>query len=330
MPKVLVSSRSFAQIVSIGEEILREAGFEVCLIGPEERPLDEMKMKAIVAREDPEAIVSGTEPLTAHVFSAAKELRIVIKHGVGVDNIDLSAATASGVVVANAPGTNTESVADWVIGTMLVLLRGFCAANRSIREGRWERSRFLGHDLGAKTVGVIGTGRIGIAVVKRLRPFEPKVLAYDVVENPDLTAMGAVRYTTLEELLEESDLVSLHVPLTEETRNMIGAAELARMKRSAYLINGARAGLVDEAALYEALQARHLAGAALDMLATKPPQASLLAGLDNVFVTPHIAAVTTEAMERMDRMCAETIVDAFKGKQLQNVLNPVVFELDND
>jgi len=253
---------------------------------------------------------------------------MVMKHGVGIDNIDLDAATSLGIVVANAPGTNTEAVADWVIATMLSLLRGVCAASNSTREGEWER--FVGHELGAMTVGVIGTGRIGVEVIKRLRGFGAEVLSYDVVQHPELVSEYGVCYVSLEELLQQSDIVTLHVPLIEQTKGMIGARELSCMKDSAYLINAARGELVDEDALHKSLKARRIAGVALDVYATEPPQASPLIKLDKVLATPHIAAYTYEAMELMDRMCAKTIVDVFKGKQLQNILNPAVFESDQN
>ncbi len=322
MPKALVSSRSFAQIASIGEEILTKAGFEVCRIGPEERPLDAAKMEAIVTRENPDVIISGAEPATSVVLAASKTLRMVMKHGVGVDNIDLAAATSLGIVVANAPGTNTEAVADWVIGAMLSLLRGICEASNSTRAGKCER--FVGRELGAMTVGVIGTGRIGVEVIKRVRGFGAEVLAYDLVPNDELKSRYGVRYVSLDELLGTSDLVTLHVPLMEQTRTMIGATELSRMQETAYLINAARGELADEEALYEHLKAGRIAGAALDVYSTEPPLASPLIKLGNVLATPHIAAYTYEAMECMDRMCAETITATFQGKRPPNLLNPAV------
>jgi len=322
MPKALVSSRSFANIVSVGEEMLTAAGFEVRRIGPEERPLDAANMEAIVTRENPDVIISGAEPVTSGVLAASKTLRMVMKHGVGVDNIDLDAATSLGIAVANAPGTNTEAVADWVIGAMLSLLRGICAASNSTRAGKWER--FVGRELGAMTAGVIGTGRIGAEVTKRLSGFGTKVLAYDVIPNDELMSRYGVRYVSLDEVLAASDLVTLHVPLTEQTKKMIGAAELSRMKETAYLINAARGELVDEEALYESLETGRIAGAALDVYSAEPPLASPLIKLDNVLATPHIAAYTYEAMECMDRMCAETILAIFAGKLSPNLLNPAV------
>lgn len=324
MRKALVGSRSFGEVVSAGEKALTKAGFEVSRVRPEERPLDASKMTRIIARDNPDVIICGAEPVTAGVLRASKKLRMVMKHGVGVDNIDLDVATNLHIVVANAPGTNAAAVADLTLSAALALLRGYCEASSSTKAGAWKR--YMGHELGEMTVGIIGTGHIGAEVIKRLHGFGAKMLAYDVVKNASLESKYALHYVTLEELLKTSDIVTLHVTLSEETREMIGARELKMMKQSAYFINAARGELVDEGALYDCLRARHIAGAALDVFATEPPQSSPLPQLDNVLATPHIAAYTYEAMARMDHACAETIVDTFRGKRCPNVLNPVVLD----
>jgi len=324
MRTVLVASRSFGKAVRAGEAILTEGGFEIRHIRPEEWPLDEAKMARIVAREDPEVIISGAEPMSAKVLSASRKLRMVMKHGVGVDNIDLDAATSRGIAVANAPGTNTAAVADLTIAAMLVLLRHLCEANRATKAGRWDR--YMGHELGEMTVGVVGTGRIGAEVIRRLWGFGARILAYDVIENEELPAKFGVTYVPFERLLRESDIVTLHVPLMEQTRRMIGKGELRQMKKTACLINAARGELVDEDALFEHLRDNPGAAAALDVFSVEPPLQNPLLGLDNVLATPHLAAYTVEAMERMDRICAETILDTFGGKRCPNILNPAVLE----
>jgi len=316
----LVGSRSFGDVVSVGPEILTRGGFEVRGIAPKERPLDASKMASIVAREGPDVIICGAEPVTANVLRASKRLRMVMKHGVGVDNIDLDAATSLGIPVANAPGTNTAAVADLAVATMLALIRRLCEATHATRTGRWDR--FVGHELGEMTVGVVGTGRIGAQVIKRLRGFGPQILAYDVVQDSRLVAEHRVKYVSFERLLRESDIITLHVPLVEQTKKMFGRHEFQQMKKTAYLINAARGGLVDEEALHEYLETHKTAAAALDVFSTEPPRESPLLKLDNVLATPHIAAYTTEAMERMDRMCAETILNTFSGKSPPNILNP--------
>jgi len=279
--------------------LLTKAGFKIQRIGPEERPLDEERMKSIVARDKPDVIISGAEPINAEVLASSENLHLIMKHGVGVDNIDLDAATALGIAVANAPGTNTEAVADFAIAFMLNLLRRIVPAAEST---------------------------IGRAVIRRLAAFGSPILAYDICQDASLVKDFGIRYVKLEELLSQADIVTLHVPLLPETRNLLGREELAMMKETAVLINIARGELVDESALAEALADRRIAGAGVDVFAAEPPRESPLLSLDNVLATPHIAAYTTEAMECMDKMCAETIIDVFAGRYPDNILNPAVLD----
>ena len=320
MKRVVVGSRSFGQLSDVGVKLLNGAGFDVWRIPPEERPLDESKMVEIVARENPEVVVTGAEPITKQVLEAGPNLRMIMKHGVGVDNIDIQTATTLGILVANAPGTNTEAVADMTIAMMLALLRGIYDAVQSTRSGGWER--FVGHDLGGLTIGVVGTGKIGLAVIRRLGGFGSDVLAYDIVHNQDLLSHPKVRYVEMAELLQNSDVVTLHVPLVADTKAMIGRNELEMMKPTAYLVNLARGELVDEVALFEFLQQKRIAGAAVDVYAVEPPKSSPLIGLDNVLSTPHIAAYTYESMEHMSQICAQTIIDAMRSIACPNILNP--------
>ena len=320
MKRVVVGSRSFGQLSDVGVKLLNGAGFDVWRIPPEERPLDESKMVEIVAQENPEVVVTGAEPITKQVLEAGPNLRMIMKHGVGVDNIDIQTATTLGILVANAPGTNTEAVADMTIAMMLALLRGIYDAVQSTRSGGWER--FVGHDLGELTIGVVGTGKIGLAVIRRLGGFGSDVLAYDIVHNQDLLSHPKVRYVEMAELLQDADVVTLHVPLVADTEAMIGKNELEMMKPTAYLVNLARGELVDEVALFEFLQQKRIAGAAVDVYAVEPPKSSPLIGLDNVLSTPHIAAYTYESMEHMGRICAQTIIDAMRSIACPNILNP--------
>lgn len=324
MRKVLISSRSFGSIVPAGEKILKTAGFSLYRITDAQRPLNEQKLKQIVARENPQVIVCGQEPITGVVLQASPQIKMVMKHGTGTDNIDIAVASATDILVGNAPGTNSDAVADLTLGAMLILLRGICQANTSTKAGGWER--YIGNELGLMTVGIVGTGQIGAKVIKRLHGFEPKILACDQVQNQGIVNKYAVHYTQLETVLKESDIVSLHVPATEQTRNMIGPRELSWMKKTAFLLNLARGELVDEMALYEHLKTRQIAGAALDVFATEPPPKSPLLKLDNALVTPHVGAYTYGAMERMDRMCSEVIINTFQGKLTPNILNPEVFD----
>jgi len=321
MRVVLVSSRSFGNVVTTGNDLLQNAGFTVHRVREDERPLNDAKLASIVSREHPEVLIPGAEPLPESVLAASEDLRMVMKHGVGVDNIDLDAATSHRIAVANAPGTNTEAVADLAVGLMLSLLRRICTANASTRSGAWER--YMGHELGASVVGIVGTGRIGAAVARRACAFGASLIGYDVVENEPLKAECGLRYVPLDQLLREADIVTLHAPLLPQTAGMIGREELSLMKKSSFLINCARGELVDEAALYESLRSEGIAGAAVDVFATEPPQDSPLLDLENVVAVPHIGAYTYEAMEAMDRLCAQTVIDVLvNGKIPPNVLNP--------
>lgn len=321
MRTVLVSSRSFGNVVATGNDLLQSAGFEVRRVCEEERPLDVAKLVAIVSRESPTVIIAGAELMSEPVLSAASSLRMIMKHGVGVDNIDLGAATSRRIVVANAPGTNTEAVADLTVGLMLSLLRRLCAANASTHGGGWER--YMGRELGAMTIGIVGTGRIGTAVARRVHAFGASLVGYDVIENVPLKRDCGLRYLSLDQLLREADVVTLHAPLTAGTMNMIGEPQLRAMKSTALLVNCARGELVDEKALCAHLKSGRIAGAAVDVFAAEPPQNSKLLELENVLATPHIGAYTHEAMEAMDRLCAETIIDVLvHGKAPGNLLNP--------
>jgi D-3-phosphoglycerate dehydrogenase len=306
----------------VGTAILEQAGFEIHRIGAEHRPFDVAKLAGIVKRVSPDALIVGAEPIPREVLAASPNLKAVQKHGVGVDNIDLDAATELRIAVSNAPGTNTEAVADLAIGLMLSLLRSLVDAAVSTRGGGWDR--FIGRELGKLTVGVVGTGRIGKGVIERLSGFGSRVLAYDVFEDAAMAARMKIEYTSLERLIRESDIVTLHIPLMDETRNLIGTKQLNWMKPTALLINIARGELVDEDALAEHLAEGRIAGAGVDVFTTEPPQSSPLLKLQNVLATPHIGAYTVEAMDCMARRCAETICSIFAGGRPDNVLNPDV------
>jgi D-3-phosphoglycerate dehydrogenase len=320
--KVLVTSRSFGAVAPVGAQLLQQRGFDIEVVPPEERPLTPEKLIRTAARIDPHIVICGAERLTRAVIEACPNLLMIMKHGVGVDNIDLEAANERKIAVANAPGTNTEAVADLTIALILALLRHIIQAVASTRSGGWER--YVGHELGALTIGVVGTGRIGLGVIRRLQGFGTKVLAYDVARSDEAASQLGFEYVGLDDLLQRADIVTLHVPLMAETRCMIGRRQLDQMKPTAYLVNLARGELVDEEALCDSLRQRRIAGAAADVYAVEPPQSSPLLKLDNVLGTPHVAAYTHEAMERMDRMCAQTIIDTFQGLRRSNILNPEV------
>jgi len=262
--------------------------------------------------------IIGVVPMSARVMESSPDLKIVSAHGVGVDHIDLKAAEKLGIAVSNCPGTNDQAVADLTIGLMLSIARRIPYVDQDVRSGKW--GRYEGTELWNKTLGLIGLGRIGKGVARRAVGFDMEVIAYDpFVNEQDAAALG-VHLVPFSDVLALGDFISLHAALTEDTRHMIGAKELAQMKPSAYLINTARGGLIDEAALYQALKSGALAGAGLDAYTAEPPEGSPLLGLDNVVLTAHIGAHTKEANDRMGVLAAQNVVQMLQtGKPLYRV-----------
>jgi len=282
------------------------------------------KLLEIIGEYDAIITRSGTA-LDAGVFEAGKRLKIAARGGVGIDNVDVNAATVRGVLVMNTPEANTLAATELTLGLMLAVCRGVPRANESVKRGEWERSRFMGIELNGKTLGVIGLGRIGSRVAVRSQAFGMKVIAYDpyiaeeVAERIHVELVGE-----LEELLERSDIITLHTPLTEETRGMIGAAEFRRMKDGVRFINCARGGICDEGALYEALVRGKVGGAGLDVYSIEPPRGEVLRkliALDNVVVTPHIGANTVEAQRGVAIQVVQQVLDALRGVNYRNVVN---------
>jgi len=275
----------------------------------EERLMDWLK--------DIDGAIVGVVPMTARVMESSPRLKVVSMHGVGVDHIDLQAASRLGIVIANCPGTNDQAVADLAIGLMIAIARNIPPADRALRGQQW--GRYSGSELWGKTLGLIGYGRIGRGVAKRALGFDMQVLVYDPYIQADQIGLPDVRLTaSLQEVIQSADFLSLHAALTEETRAMIGEPELAAMKPTAYLINTARGGLLDETALHKALQEKWIAGAALDVFVEEPPLGSPLLGLENIVVTPHVGAHTQEAIERMGIMAAQNVIQTLQGGQPLN------------
>jgi D-3-phosphoglycerate dehydrogenase / 2-oxoglutarate reductase len=263
-------------------------------------------------------------PVTAEAIRAGKRLRVVARHGVGLDYIPVDVCTELGIPVTFTPDANTESVAEHVIGSMIALAHRIAPADRAIRQGNWSwRDNNVGLDLFGRTLGVIGLGRIGSRVSEVAhQAFRMKVLFHDPYLPPDFVGPAGVTRINLDELLSRSDFVTIHVPLTPQTKHMLNSARIGSMKRGAFLINAARGGLVETAALAKALVDHHLAGAALDVLEDEPPRSdNPLLGLENVLITPHSAALTEEAMSRMGMTAAEDIVRVLRGQGAINVAN---------
>lgn len=286
-----------------------------------------------VADVDAILVRSATE-INDEVFKAANQLKVVARAGVGLDNIDVDAATAAGVMVINAPTSNIVSAAELTIALILSGLRRIAQADKSMKEGKWERSALTGVELYQKTVGIIGFGRIGQLVASRLRPFEVNLVTYDPYVSKVKAAEFGAQALSLDELMAQSDVITIHMPKTAETVGMIGAEQLKLAKENLHIVNAARGGLIDEEALYEALKNKKIASAALDVFSTEPATNSTTAAklleLDNVTLTPHLGASTFEAQERAGVAVAKSVRLALDGELVPDAVNVAGGAIDKD
>ena len=267
-------------------------------------------------------IVRSRTKVTKEVIENADNLQIIARAGVGVDNIDLDAATEKGIMVVNSPESTSITVAEHTMGLLLTLARKLSIADKSVKEGKWEKKKFMGVELRNKTLGVIGMGRIGSQVVNRCKAFEMDAVAYDPYLPEEVATQMGVELTDLETVLKKADFITIHVPLTPETKHLISYNEFETMKDTAFITNCARGGIIDEDALYDALKNEKIGGAALDVYEEEPPaEDSKLFELDNIVLTPHIAASTKEAQRDAAIIVADEIIDLFKGGTPNNVLN---------
>ena len=280
------------------------------------------ELREIISGYDALAVRSATK-VTAEILAAANKLRVIGRAGTGVDNIDLNAATRRGVVVMNAPGGNSVSVAEHTLALLLALARQVPDASQSTRAGKWEKKKFSsGRELFGKTLGVIGTGNIGALVAQRAKTFGLRVIAYDPFLSEEAATKMGVELTQLPELFRRADAITLHVPLTEQTRNMVGAQQISQMKRGALLVNCARGGLVDEKALADALNSKHLGGAALDVFETEPPPADHpLFACENFIATPHLGGSTEDAQQNVAIIVCEAMVEYLTTGTVRNAVN---------
>ncbi|MFO7899152.1 MAG: phosphoglycerate dehydrogenase [Planctomycetota bacterium] len=304
-----------------GKEILKAAGHEVL----DGTGLSGQELLDAVADSHALIVRSGTQ-VTAEVIEAGRELTVIGRAGVGVDNIDLDAATRQGVVVMNTPEGNTISAAELTMAMILALSRHIPQAQMSLVQGKWDRKAFRGTELRGKTLGIIGVGRIGRAVARRAAAFGMKVVGYDPFIASAASQTLDIEMTEFDELIRTADYISVHTPLTDETRGMLGADEIAKMKDGVRLVNCARGGIVDEAALVEGLTSGKVAGCALDVYAAEPPTESPLLGLENVVCTPHLGALTREAQQSVAEQVATQVCEVLDGKPARNAVNAPMIE----
>ncbi|MEF3405345.1 phosphoglycerate dehydrogenase [Agromyces sp. CCNWLW203] len=310
-PVVLIAEElSPATVEALGPD------FDVRSVDGTDRPA----LLAALADADAILVRSATK-VDAEAIAAAPKLKVIARAGVGLDNVDIKAATAAGVMVVNAPTSNIISAAELTVGHILSLARHIPAAHSALAQGEWKRSAYTGVELYEKTIGIIGLGRIGALIAARLQAFGTNVIAYD----PYITAARAqqlgVQTVSLDELLEQSDFITIHMPKTPETTGMIGTEQFARMKPTAFIVNVARGGLIDEDALHDALVNRTIAGAAVDVFVSEPPRDSPLLGLPNIVVTPHLGASTDEAQEKAGVSVAKSVRLALAGELVPDAVN---------
>src|SRR6202049_3545707 len=313
-PKVLISDALSPAAV----QIFRDRGIEVDFqpnLGK-----DKDKLAEIIGDYDGLAIRSATKA-TAKIIEKAKRLKVIGRAGIGVDNVEIPAATAKGIIVMNTPFGNSITTAEHAITLMLALARQIPQADASTQAGKWEKNRFMGVEITGKTLGIIGCGNIGAIVADRALGLRMKVIAYDPFLSPERAADLGVEKVDLEDLLRRADFITLHTPLTEKTKNILDAKALAHAKKGVRISNCARGGLVDEVALVAALESGHVAGAAFDVFTTEPATENPLFGHPNVVATPHLGAATTEAQENVALQIAEQMADYLLRGAISNAVN---------
>jgi D-3-phosphoglycerate dehydrogenase len=320
MSKVLIAPATLANVAGGYLEALRGAGLEL-VFSP--FPAQMVEAELLPTLKGVAASLAGSEPYTRRVLEANPQLRVIARAGVGYDAVDLAAATERGVAVCITPGTNQDAVAEHAFALMLALVKNLVPQHLGTVAGRWPRQSNL--PLRGRTLGIAGLGRIGKAVAVRGAVFGMPLLAYEPFPDQDFVRRHNVTLVPFERLLAESDFLSLHLPLTAESKHLIRKETLARMKPTAFLVNTARGGLVCEADLYEALRARRLAGAGLDVFEQEPPTPGPLFALENVVATPHAAGVDVQSRDDMALSAAQAIVSLSRGEwPAEKVVNPEV------
>lgn len=311
--RVLVTPRSFASTSSKPKEMLEEKGYQL-IYNDRGRPIKKEEMLELV--QDIDGIIIGIDCFDIDIINQAKNLKVISKYGVGVDNIDIFTANENGIVVCNTPTANTNAVADLAFALMLSLARRIPEADRETKAGNWKK--IIGNSVYGKTLGIIGLGKIGRSLVKRARGFDMDILVYDLFQDNEFAQKYDLKYVNMDRLLRGSDYISIHTPYNNDTRNLISTDEIIKMKDSAFLINTSRGGIVDEEALYTALKKGDIKGAALDAYLNEPPENSPLRQLDNVIMTSHNGAYTEEAIADMGIQAAQNLIHVLEGREPEN------------
>ena len=311
--KLLITSRSFGQVSDEPLNMLKEKGFEVDFYNEK---YDEEDFLNMIGEYD--ALIIGAHEFSRKAVEKAKKLKIVSKHGAGLDNIDIAAAKEKNLCVTNVPATNSDAVADLAFGLMLDAARKISFASSCVKKGLWDR--VIGTDVCYKTLGLIGFGAIARNVARRAAGFGMNVLVNDPFIDSIPEGFSHVKLTSFEGVLKNADFLSIHVPLNDNTRNLIGRDQMASMKKGSFIINTSRGGIVNEEALHEFLENGHIAGTGLDVTEKEPPVGSPLLELDNVTILPHIGMYSREAINAVSTICARNVVKMFNNEQLDNVV----------
>jgi D-3-phosphoglycerate dehydrogenase len=312
MARILVSD----PITSAGIDLFKEAGLEV------EVKTDHTPEELAAKIKDYDAlIVRSQTKVTAQIIEAADNLKVIGRAGVGVDNVDVAAATKKGIVVLNAPDGNTTSTAELSVAMLLALARNIPQAHASLKNGAWDRKKYTGVEVNGKTLGIVGMGRIGTEVAKRMLAMGMTVNAFDPFLTAERAESLGVNLADLEGIITQSDFITVHTPLTAETKGLFGAKEFARMKKGVRLINCARGGIYNEVELAEAIKAGQVAGAAIDVYPVEPPTDRTLIDLPQTVVTPHLGASTIEAQENVAIDVAVEVIKVLKGESFKNAVN---------
>jgi D-3-phosphoglycerate dehydrogenase len=307
--KVLIATRSFGSASPRPMQMLKDAGVEIVWVNANSPSVQDEILELV---PETSAIIVGLVPITEKIIEKASKLKIVSMYGVGVNHIDLEAARKKGVIVTNCPGSNDQAVADLTMGLMATIARNIPQIDRDIRDGYWKK--YMGGELWQKKLGLIGLGNIAKGVVHRAKGFDMQISAYDPYTSAEVADAHGVQLQSFEDVISQSDFISLHAPLTEETKCMFGSEQFKRMKPTSYLINTARGGLVDEQALFAALSNGEIAGAGLDVFVEEPLKDSRLVELKNVVLTAHTGTHTKESIERMGIMAVDNVLRVLRGE----------------
>ena len=313
MKNIVSLSPMFGKFSAAAPRRLEKAGFQVDILRPNQISSETISG---TLNDETVAIVSGLEKLDGPVMDKAPNLRVIVKHGIGVDNIDLNAAKSRGIEVYNEPGSNSDAVADLALGLMFAMARKIVEGAEIVAGGGWEKITGVG--VWGKTLGILGFGNVGRLLALRGRGLNMRVMAYDPFFNKEYADQYGIEQASIDDILKEADFISLHMPLLDSTRNMVDRTFFQKMKSSAILINTARGGVVNEDDLYQALKNREIAAAAFDAFAQEPPIGNPLFTLPNFIGTPHMGANTVDAMAKTSNMVADTLLQALNGEKAQH------------